>query len=178
MANSMGHHTSSPASHYSLFAKILHWGFVLLFAYGIATQINEADDLNDAAVFFDEILFASLFLLLLIIRFAYMSLTQKTALPDGTPAIQKKAAKYVHLAMYITLAAIALSGLLIGLVHSISGLDGVIAEAIIGLHEGLVSLIYGLIGLHVIAALYHRFRRDGVWRAMVPIGEKADRKHK
>ena len=58
------------------------------------------------------------------------------------------------------------------------GLDGVIAEAIIGLHEGLVSLIYGLIGLHVIAALYHRFRRDGVWRAMVPIGEKADRKHK
>jgi len=174
----VGHHTSSPASHYSLFAKILHWGFVLLFAYGIATQINEADDLNDAAVFFDEILFASLFLLLLIIRFAYMSLTQKTALPDETPAIQKKAAKYVHLAMYITLAAIALSGLLIGLVHSISGLDGVIAEAIIGLHEGLVSLIYGLIGLHVIAALYHRFRRDGVWRAMVPIGEKADRKHK
>ena len=173
----MGHHTSSPASHYSLFAKILHWGFVLLFAYGIATQINEADDLNDAAVFFDEILFASLFLLLLIIRFAYMSLTQKTALPDETPAIQKKAAKYVHLAMYITLAAIALSGLLIGLVHSISGLDGVIAEAIIGLHEGLVSLIYGLIGLHVIAALYHRLRRDGVWRAMVPIGKEADRKH-
>ena len=77
MANSMGHHTSSPASHYSLFAKILHWGFVLLFAYGIATQINEADDLNDAAVFFDEILFASLFLLLLIIRFAYMNLTHK-----------------------------------------------------------------------------------------------------
>ena len=174
----MGHHTSSPASHYSLFAKILHWGFVLLFAYGIATQINEADDLNDAAVFFDEILFASLFLLLLIIRFAYMSLTQKTALPDETPAIQKKAAKYVHLAMYITLAAIALSGLLIGLVHTISGLDGVIAEAIIGLHEGLVSLIYGLIGLHVIAALYHRFRRDGVWRAMVPIWKEADRKHK
>lgn len=174
----MGHPTSSPASHYSLFAKILHWGFVLLFAYGIATQINEADDLNDAAVFFDEILFASLFLILLIIRFAYMSLTQKTALPEETPVIQKKAAKYVHLAMYITLAAIALSGLLIGLVHTISGLDGVIGEAIIGLHEGLVSLIYGLIGLHVIAALYHRLRRDGVWRAMVPIWKEADIKHK
>ena len=174
----MGHPTSSPASHYSLFAKILHWGFVLLFAYGIATQINEADDLNDAAVFFDEILFASLFLILLIIRFAYMSLTQKTALPEETPVIQKKAARYVHLAMYITLAAIALSGLLIGLVHTISGLDGVIGKAIIGLHEGLVSLIYGLIGLHVIAALYHRLRRDGVWRAMVPIWKEADIKHK
>ena len=174
----MGHPTSSPASHYSLFAKILHWGFVLLFAYGIATQINEADDLNDAAVFFDEILFASLFLILLIIRFAYMSLTQKTALPEETPVIQKKAAKYVHLAMYITLAAIALSGLLIGLVHTIGGLDGVIGKAIIGLHEGLVSLIYGLIGLHVIAALYHRLRRDGVWRAMVPIWKEADIKHK
>ena len=174
----MGHPTSSPASHYSLFAKILHWGFVLLFAYGIATQINEADDLNDAAVFFDEILFASLFLILLIIRFAYMSLTQKTALPEETPVIQKKAAKYVHLAMYITLAAIALSGLLIGLVHVISGLDGVIGKVIIGLHEGLVSLIYGLIGLHVIAAFYHRLRRDGVWRAMVTIWKETDIKHK
>ena len=174
----MGHPTSSPVSHYSLFAKILHWGFVLLFAYGIATQINEADDLNDEAVFFDEILFASLFLLLLIIRFAYMSLTQKTALPEETHVIQKKAAKYLHLAMYITLAAIALSGLLIGLVHAISGLDGMIGKAIIGLHEGLVSLIYGLIGLHVIAALYHRLRRDGVWRAMVPFWKEADIKHK
>lgn len=173
----MGHPTSSPVSHYSLFAKILHWGFVLLFAYGIATQINDADDLNDAAVFFDEILFASIFLLLLIIRFAYMSLTQKTALPEETPVIQKKAARYVHLAMYITLAAIAVSGLLIGLVHAIGGLDGVIGQAIIELHEGLVSLIYGLIGLHVIAALYHRLRRDGVWRAMVPIWKEAERKH-
>ena len=84
----------------------------------------------------------------------------------------------MHLAMYITLAAIALSGLLIGLVHTISGLDGVIGKAIIGLHEGLVSLIYGLIGLHVIAALYHRLRRDGVWRAMVPIWKEAGSKHK
>ena len=174
----MGNSSSTPTSHYSLFAKLLHWGFVVLFAYGIATQINDAADLNYAVVFFDEILFASVFLLLLIIRFAYMRLTQKTALPDETPLIQKKAAYYVHLAMYVTLAGIALSGLLIGLVHVISGLEGMIAEAVIGIHEGRVSLIYWLIGLHIIAALYHRLRRDGVWSAMVPIWTEADRKHK
>ena len=37
------------------------------------------------------------------------------------------------------------------------------------IHETSVTASYWLIGLHIAAALYHRYLRDGVWSAMVPI---------
>jgi cytochrome b561 len=37
------------------------------------------------------------------------------------------------------------------------------------IHETSVTASYWLIGLHITAALYHRYLRDGVWSAMVPI---------
>ena len=40
---------------------------------------------------------------------------------------------------------------------------------IVGAHEFFVSIIYWLISFHVIAAIYHRLKNDGVWSSMVPI---------
>ena len=40
---------------------------------------------------------------------------------------------------------------------------------IVGTHEFFVSIIYWLISFHVIAAIYHRLKNDGVWSSMVPI---------
>ena len=102
---------------YSLFAKFWHWGFVLLFIYGVAKQVDEIEQLEDQFFFQFEIFFALLFLFLLTIRFVYMSKTQETSLPDDTSKIQKIAARTVHLGMYTTLAGTAITGLLLSLIH-------------------------------------------------------------
>lgn len=161
---------------YSLLAKGLHWGFVLLFAYGIFKQVDDLNQLADSALFRFEMGFALVFLLVVLLRYLYMSRTQETALPADTPRWQKIAARTVHLGLYASLAGIALSGLLIGGLYWLGLRDGILIEAVVELHGALVSLSYWLIGLHIAGALFHRLRRDGVWSAMVPVWkEKAER---
>ena len=57
---------------YSKFAKTMHWGFVLLFAYGVFKQVDSLSELADPSLFRLEIVFAGIFILLLIIRFIYV----------------------------------------------------------------------------------------------------------
>jgi cytochrome b561 len=155
-------------ANYSFFAKFLHWFFVIMFAYGIYKQVDNIDQLEDISFFWNEIIFASVFLLFLAFRFFYMTKTQKTSMPADTPKSQKFAAKSVHFSMYICLFGIAVSGLMIGCFFLLSFYDGFLIELIIGIHEFLVSLIYWLISIHVIAAISHRLKNDGVWNSMVP----------
>ena len=46
--------------------------------------------------------------------------------------------------------------------------DGFLIEFMIWIYKFLVSLIYWLISIHVIAAIYHRLREDNVWSSMAP----------
>lgn len=71
-----------------------------------------------------------------------MTKTQNTSLSVDTPKSQKLAAKIVHFFMYISLAGIAGSGLMIGYLFSSDLKDGLLIELIIGIHEFLVSVIY------------------------------------
>ena len=153
---------------YSILAKSLHWCFIILFAYGILKQIEDINQLEDISLLRFEILFAAVFLLFLVFRFFYMTKTQKTSLPTETPKFQKMAAKIVHMLMYINLAGIALSGLLIGYLYWLGYKDGLIINFVIWTHESFVSIIYWLISIHVLAAIYHRLQNDGVWSSMVP----------
>ena len=146
----------------------MHWGFVLLFIYGLLKQIDELNQLKDEALLKFEVIFAATFILLLLIRFVYMRTTQKTSLPQSTPRSQVIAAKVVHSGMYICLALIPLTGLLIGLLFWLGLEDGFLINLVVGSHELLVSLIYWLIGFHILAASYHRLKKDGVWSSMVP----------
>ena len=146
----------------------MHWGFVLLFIYGLLKQIDSINQLESSSVLRFEILFAIVFLSLLVIRFIYMRKTQESSLPESTPKSQKIAAKIVHFGMYFCLAAIPLTGLLIGYFFSLGSMDGFLINLIIGAHEFSVAIIYWLIGIHVLAATYHRLKRDGVWSSMVP----------
>ena len=41
---------------YSKIAKLFHWGFVLLFVYGVAKQVDDINQLEDQAFFKFEIL--------------------------------------------------------------------------------------------------------------------------
>ena len=153
---------------YSLFAKFWHWGFVLLFIYGIAKQVDEIEQLEDQFFFQFEIVFALLFLFLLAIRFVYMSKTQETSLPDDTSKIQKMAARTVHLGMYTTLAGTAITGLSIGLFYWLGFRQGLFIDFLTAIHSFVVNTVYWLVSIHIVAAIYHRLKKDGVWNSMVP----------
>ena len=153
---------------YTLTAKIFHWSFVVLFAYGISKQIDNINQLEDLALLKFEIAFALLFILFLMARFVYMKRTQKSSLPPDTPAMQRALAKAVHFGMYIGMVSIALSGLVIGCLYWLGLKSGIIIETIISWHEVSVSIVYWLVGLHLIGAIYHRFKNDGVWESMTP----------
>jgi cytochrome b561 len=154
---------------FSYFAKLMHWGFVLLFIYAVLKQIESINQLEDGSLLKFEVVFAIVFLLLLAIRFFYMKKTQQSSLPEQTPEPQKLAAKIVHTGMYICLAAIPLSGLMIGLLFWLELKDGMLINIVIEAHEFAVSIIYWLIGIHTLAAIYHRLKKDGVWSSMVPL---------
>jgi len=153
---------------YSFFAKFWHWGFVLLFIYGVTKQVNEIEQLEDKLFFQFEIVFAVIFLFLLAIRFVYMNKTQETSLPDDTSKIQKIAARTVHLGMYSMLAGTAITGLLIGLFYWLGFTEGLFIDFLTAVHSFVVNGLYWLIGIHIIAAVYHRLKKDGVWSSMVP----------
>jgi cytochrome b561 len=154
---------------FSYFAKLMHWGFVLLFIYAVLKQIESINQLEDGSLLKFEVVFAIVFLLLLAIRFFYMKKTQQSSLPEQTPEPQKLAAKIVHTGMYICLAAIPLSGLMIGLLFWLELKDGMLINIVIEAHEFAVSIIFWLIGIHILAAIYHRLKKDGVWSSMVPL---------
>jgi cytochrome b561 len=134
---------------FSYFAKLMHWGFVLLFIYAVLKQIESINQLEDGSLLKFEVVFAIVFLLLLAIRFFYMKKTQQSSLPEQTPEPQKLAAKIVHTGMYICLAAIPLSGLMIGLLFWLELKDGMLINIVIEAHEFAVSIIYWLIGIHI-----------------------------
>ena len=164
-------------SNFSSIAKFMHWGFVLLFVYGLLKQIDELNQLEDNALLQFEVIFATVFVLLLLIRFIYMKTTQKSSLPDSTPKSQLLAARVVHYGMYACLALIPLTGLLIGLLFWLGFEDGFLINTVVEVHEFSVSVIYWLIGLHILAAIFHRLKNDGVWSSMVPfLNEKSHEK--
>ena len=164
-------------SNFSSIAKFMHWGFVLLFIYGLLKQIDELNQLEDKALLQFEVIFATVFVLLLLIRFIYMKTTQKSSLPDSTPKSQLLAARVVHYGMYACLALIPLTGLLIGLLFWLGFEDGFLINTVVEVHEFSVSGIYWLIGLHILAAIFHRLKNDGVWSSMVPfLKEKSHEK--
>ena len=166
---------TAKSTKYSTTAKAFHWGFVVLFIYGIGKQVDDISLLEDFALLRFELIFAIILVVLLAFRFLYMTKTQKSSLPEETSALQKLAAKVVHLGMYASLAAIAISGILIGGIYWM-GKDGLLIEAIIAVHELAVTTSYSLIGLHISAAVFHRFKHDGVWNSMVPFWKETKTK--
>ena len=74
-----------------------------------------------------------------------------------------------HFGRDVSMGLIAASGLIIGALYTHLGPEGVLISVAVFIHETSVTASYWLIGLHIAAALYHRYLRDGVWSAMVPI---------
>jgi cytochrome b561 len=78
--------------------------------------------------------------------------------------------------MYVSLALIGITGLMIGGLYYFGVKEGLVLEAILLLHEITFWISVNLMGLHIAGAIYHRLQKDGVWSAMVPIlSEESDK---
>lgn len=151
-------------------ARGLHWGFIGLYLYGLSKQLDDLSQLEDPGLLAFEVVFAILFLAIVVARYAYMRRFQtllgarETMHPD-----RRRLARAVHLSMYLCMAMLPLSGLMIAGLYSLGLEDGLLQDAAVELHEFCASLSYVLIALHVAAAISSRLKREGIWSAMVPV---------
>ena len=154
---------------YSLLAKCMHWAFIGVFAYAVINAVDEVEELENFTFLMKEVLFAIIFLSLLLFRFIYMR-SARAAMPQlDMPRSLILLARVVHLGMYASLALIAITGLIIGGLYYFGVKDGLVLEAILLSHEIFFWTSVNLMGLHIAGALYHRLQGDGVWSAMVPM---------
>lgn len=151
------------------FAKILHWGFILLYAYGIFKQVDDISELENSQLLIFEVIFALIFLIIVIIRFFYMRQFEVfLGATETIPLAHKYLAKIVHWAMYFSFILLPLSGLAIAGLYSQGIKDGPLQVIVLGLHEFSASLSYVLIIIHVGAVIYSRIKGEGVWSSMAP----------
>ena len=70
--------------------------------------------------------------------------------------------------MYLLLGGTVLSGLLIGFLFWLGIKNSFLIDFLVNIHELIINLLYLFIAIHIIAATYHRLKRDNVWSLMVP----------
>ena len=159
-------------SHTTL-AKFIHWAFTLLYAYGIFKQVDDLNELEDASLLNFEILFATIFLIIVLIRYFYMKDTPALlGAHEDVPKGHLFIAKTVHRLVYFSLIMLPTTGLLIAGLFNL-GMGGI--DVAIALHEFSAFLSYIVIALHVGASLYSRFKGEGIWNAMVPIWKETEK---
>ncbi|MDG1114135.1 MAG: cytochrome b/b6 domain-containing protein [Pseudomonadales bacterium] len=154
---------------YSFRAKFMHWAFIGVFAFGVINQVDEVEELESFTLLMKEMIFGMVFLSLLLFRFIHMR-SARAAMPRlDMPKKLILLARTVHLGMYVSLALIALTGLIIGSLYYFGVKEGFALQAVLLLHEIFFWVSVNLMGLHIAGAIYHRLKGDGVWSAMVPL---------
>ena len=155
---------------HTLLARFIHWTFIPLYAYGIFKQVDDIGELEDRALLIFESVFATIFLLIVILRLAYMRRFNTFQGATHTPhRIHSFIAKSVHMGIYAALILLPLSGLFIATLYSQDIKSGFLQDGALTVHEFSATLSYVMIATHVSAAIYSRIKGEGVWSAMVPI---------
>ena len=157
---------------HTLLARSIHWSFIVLYLYGLSKQIGELDELEDNGLLLFEIFFATVFLIVVIVRYSYMR-RFKTFLGAQEPVhiVHYYFARSLHKAMYVVFILLPLSGLLIAALYTkgYQNEDELLMEAALGLHSLAAQASAVLILAHIAAAIYSRIKGEGVWSSMVPI---------
>jgi cytochrome b561 len=130
-----------------------------------------------------------LILLMMLVRLLWRRLHPPPPLPVEFPRLEAFAAHVDHALLYILFIAMPVSGYLNAAAagHSVSlfglavippliGTDERLSQIAIALHLAGQFAIYALVGLHVAAALMHRFiRRNSILERMLPLPRRLRR---
>lgn len=151
-------------------ARFIHWTFIPLYVYGIIKQVGEIEELENPGLMIFESVFASTFLLIVLLRLTYMRRFNTFQGASGDPhRVHTIIGKSVHAGIYTSLIMLPLSGLAIALLYSRGIKDGPLQDGALALHEFSASLSYVMIATHISAAIYSRAKGEGIWSSMVPI---------
>ncbi|MFL2958027.1 MAG: cytochrome b/b6 domain-containing protein [Candidatus Thalassarchaeaceae archaeon] len=151
-------------------ARIIHWTFIFLYAYGIFKQLDDISELENSRLLVFEVFFASIFLIIVMMRYFYMRRFETfLGAREPIPSAHRYLAKTIHTSMYLCLIILPLSGLLIAGLFTQGIVDGPMQDLVIEIHGFSADLSYFLIVIHICAAIYSRIKGEGVWTSMVPI---------
>lgn len=129
-------------------------------------------------------------LALVLLRIAWRLSERRPADPTGTPRWQRRAARIAHLALYVLIVAIPLSGWWFNSASNApltwfgmfqvpsltGGYDPVLKPRALLVHQTLFWILVGVLIAHIGAALWHHFRqRDEVlWRMVLGRGRRRE----
>jgi cytochrome b561 len=168
---------------YGLGAIAFHWSaFVLVVGVGILGLLHDSWPRNTQAFWINLHSVLGLALWLLMVgRLAWRFKNPPPALPQLTGTLSRRLSGPVHLALYALLLVIPLIGIVTFIWHGrvfdfgVFQLDfhvpknGAIFHPTEDLHGYLAYVLFGLAGVHALAALWHQFAlRDGILRRMWP----------
>ncbi|SMO87330.1 cytochrome b [Paracoccus laeviglucosivorans] len=167
-------------------ARLLHWiiaaAVLLMIPAGlIMTREGLPKGLGDGLFLFHKNM-GTLLIPLIALRILYRWLHPAPPLPPSVPEWQRRAAGVSHLALYVLLVVMPLSGFVrvraggfpIELLDSLGAGPWLaksepLARTAEGLHYAAAMLLIAVLVVHVAAALQHALiRRDGVWQRMWP----------
>jgi cytochrome b561 len=176
---------SNGAAVYKRPARIMHWLTVLLVfltipAAVVMLQPGIERSLQDPLFIFHKNVGVVIFILVAL-RLIYRLLNPPPPLPADMPRLQRLAAETNHWALYVLLLVMTISGYVRVTTGGfpLEGLDALgvprflprsdeIAETAKAVHAVARVPLVLLIALHIAAALFHGFRRDGILARMIP----------
>jgi len=176
----------APAARYSLPAILFHWtSFALVVFVGVLGLLFGAIPRPNRMFWINIHAVVGLAVLALALARIFWRLRQSPpAYPAGTPALTRRLSAPVHWLLYALMVILPLVGIVAFVWHArvfdfgLFKLDfGVpstkpVYEAAEELHEMLAYSLFGLAGLHGLAALWHHFvQKDGLLGRMWPWGK-------
>ena len=151
---------------YGTLSIALHWLMVLLFI-GVYAAIEFSDSFPKGSetrgllksLHFS---FGMSILILVWLRLIARLIAPTPDIVPAIPAWQHMLSKLIHLILYIFMIAMPFAGYILDVNKDL-------AENIFDVHETIGNIGYFLIGLHVVAALFHHyFMRDNTLTRMLP----------
>jgi cytochrome b561 len=177
---------------YTVVAQTLHWVIAAL----IATQFTlawMADDLplgmHKLALLARHKSFGMTLLMLGVLRLTWRLFNPAPPLPEDTSKIETFLARATHIAFYVFLFAMPLTGWLMSSAKNYSvswfglftwpnliGPDDHRFEVLKETHDVLSNVLFAIVILHVLAALKHHFwNKDDVLKRMLPFTKTENR---
>ena len=131
-------------------------------------QVNDISQLEDSTQIEFEVIFAIVFLLIVIFRYFYMKrFPTLIGAPESISKVHILFARSIHVGMYFSLAMLPISGLMIASLFAPGFKEGLLQAIALGLHDFSASLSYWLMGIHILAAVYSRLKGEMIWYAVV-----------
>jgi cytochrome b561 len=174
-----------PASGYTRTAILLHWLVAALIVAGFGLGLYMVDlklSPTKLKLYSWHKWVGVTIWLLVVVRLLWRGTHRPPALP-AMPGWQRAAAHAVHIALYVLLLAIPVSGWLfssasgfptvyLGVLQlpDLLGKDKALAETLKEVHETLNWTLFAIVVLHVVAAIkHHLVDRDPVLHRMLPL---------